>query len=143
MELTAADFQATTQDFTRRYPRGRGGDAWGLSIDLGFLLDQSPIIEVVRVKKPMDEPHMIVVLCRVASNEVTADQLAGELKRLWQDMIWSASQGFEAHTVSISDEDVSLEFLVVPHNNRYVTGMITISRQTRPDRKRGRHAKSQ
>lgn len=132
MELTEVDFQHSVQDFKHRYPRGRGGDVWGLGIDFSFLLDQSPMIASIRVKKPMDDPHLIVVLCRVKSDAFSSQQLAGELKRLWTSEIWLPSFGSEAHTVAISDDEVRLEFVAVAHDRgRYVTGMITVSRQAK------------
>ena len=128
MEPNTSDFQQKLRDIKRRFPRGRGGDVWGIGIDCSFLISKSPMIDVVRVQKPMGDPYLIIALCRVRSGEFSAQQLSGEIKRLWTNEIWPPSFGPEAHQLAVTDDEVRMEFVAAKERGRYVTGLLVVSR---------------
>src|SRR5262245_41968422 len=59
MDSTA--FEQARREMLRRY---RPGSVAGLALDCSYRLDQSPLLEVVRVKKTGEAATMLEVLCR-------------------------------------------------------------------------------
>src|SRR4051794_19676527 len=124
MGLSLAEFARTKQAFLR-HQRGIGADLYGLSVDCGFLLDQSPLIEFVRVKKSGEGDHMLVATCRRKLSTATPEQVASELERVWMTELWYPDFGAEAHTLSYLPEEVSLEFVAM-RGDRYITGLLVV-----------------
>ena len=124
MGLLPADFARTKQAILR-HQRGIGADLYGLRVDCSFLLDQSPLIEFVRVKQPGEGEHMLVAMCRRKLPTATPEQVAGELERVWMTELWYPDFGAEAHILSYLPEEVSLEFIAMK-GDRYITGLLVV-----------------
>lgn len=132
LENTA--FEQAKREMLRRYRRG---SAEGLALDCSFLLDQSPLLEVVRVKKTGEDAAMLEVTCRPRTLGVAADALAAELRQIWLgDLRYPYS---DVHTVTTSADEVALAFATVEgEDGPCVTGRIIVglrpprSKQRRP-----------
>ena len=141
MGISPADFVRTKQAIMLRHRRGFGADLHGLSIDCGYLIEQSPLIAFVRVKKPGEGEHMLVAQCRRKLPMATPEQVASELERIWMTELRSLF-GEEAHMLVCVPEEVSLEFIALT-GGRYVNGLLVVDLRPYTPRIRNQQGHSQ
>ena len=89
-------------------------------IDLSNSLDEERVV-FDRAKKTGEPKQMLTLACHCASKTPDVEQIVDAIETAWLD----AALGEEAHTVSTSQEAVTLDF-VGWSPDEYVTGRIEV-----------------
>jgi hypothetical protein len=116
--MGAVEFAQARRRMMARTLRGTGGNVTGMEADILHGIDLSAVLSLVDIKRTGDADHMIRVRCRPKALGIPSKVLSADLERLWME--WPRYQdGFEAHRLVVSGEQVVLEGITLPLNRAY------------------------
>lgn len=119
------EFAAIADQVRKRHRQGNGGDVEGIALDCRYILDQSPLIDVGKIKKPGEPTNMLTILCKSTSPVSDTAEIVTELIRYWEAEL--RYPFFAAHAVEYPDTGVIFHFITVQSSNgHYVVGKILV-----------------
>jgi hypothetical protein len=103
-----------------------GANLDGMAADIVYHLGNAAVFDRIRVKKTGDRRRLLVVRCRPAGRDISTQQVAAELERIWTEDLRLEHQA--AHVLQVKDETVTLRFVTHEHpGGLYVTGSVIVS----------------
>jgi hypothetical protein len=124
--MHSSQFEAVRHAVMANGQPSSGANLDGMAADILYHLGNAAVLDRIRVKKTGDRRGLLVVRCRPVDRDISTQQVAAELERIWTEDLRLKHRA--AHVLQVKDETVTLRFVTQGHpGGLYVTGSVIVS----------------